>query len=162
MIHSDLTFGVPNLGIGIVIASWVLLSLILIHLSTLVTWRDLRRPQPGHRYSDCFLGLAFLNLDPSIHFLVLQSWILIHLSTSWSCSLESWSIYPLLLGLAQSWSTSWSCPLRLLSHKCRMLEMHCFLYRIFPVFCFNLFSQSNLLKHFHCSFPAFFFLLSSW
>ena len=33
---------------------------------------DLKRPsvsptEAGHQYSDCFLGLAFLNLDPSIY-----------------------------------------------------------------------------------------------
>ena len=147
-------------------------------LWSIVTWRDLRRPQPGHRYSDCFLGLAFFNLDPSIHFSDLKrpsaspTWALVLWLLLGSCFLESWSIYPLLglavlsldpsihfflvlrsldllLGLVLfgSWATNVAC-------------LRCTAF--FPVFCFNLFSQSNLLKDFHCSFPAFFFLLSSW
>ena len=153
------------------IASWVLLSLILTHLCTLVIWRDLRCPQPGHRYNDCFLGLAFFNLDPSIHFSDFRRpsvsptwasvyWLLLAFFNLDPCihflGLQSWSIHTLLLGLAQYWSTfSRAFPLRLLEPLMSHAWDAPLFILYFPAFRFNRFSQSTLLKYFHCSFPPF-------
>ena len=122
---------------------------VVVVLWSIVTWRDLRRPQPGHRYSNwVLLSLILIHLSTSCLA------VLIHLSTSsWSCAvlihfflvLSSSAIEPQM-------SHAWDA----------LLFIH-----NFPAFCFNLFGQSNLLEDFHFSFPAFcfFFVLfffSSW
>ena len=82
---------------------------VVVVLWSIVTWRDLRCPQPGHRYSDCFLlSLILIHLSTLVTwrdlrrpqpghrysdcflgpaFLNLGLAVLIHLSTSsWSCA----------------------------------------------------------------------------
>ena len=104
---------------------------VVVVLWSIVTWRDLQRPQPRHRYRHCFSGLVSWNLDPSIYFFLVLQLVLINFFFVLQ------SLDQLLLGLSQSWSTSsWSCPLRLLSLKCSMLEM---LILNFPAFFFQSF-----------------------
>ena len=95
---------------------------------------DLKRPSASPTWASVYTvnGSWVFFLESST--LLLGLALLMHLSTSsWSCAV--WSIYPLVLGLVQSWSTS--SGLVLSSSAVQAQMSHALLFKLnFPAFCF--------------------------